>query len=168
LNARVLLDFGRSPVLLTAIDGGNVKTVERLLELGVDVNDLADCDMSGLWYAASRCSVDIGKLLLEKGAWEHAKTLDNATLLHAAALGGCPQLLNFFLNSGSSVDARSLVEGVTPLMLAAKKGPVESLKILLDHGADIDLADDNGLRATDWAANSPENMKCLIERRGTR
>ena len=86
------------------------------------------------------------------------KTIDEhgMTNLHEAAANGDALTVLQLLLSGASVNAPS-VEGVTPLMCAAAWGHVEVARILIEHGANIDLTDRRGATAYEIAGEKGEN-----------
>lgn len=53
--------------------------------------------------------------------------------------------------------------GATPLMHAAAFGDLETLKLLLDAGADVNAHNDFNATALLWAAREPEKARILIE-----
>jgi hypothetical protein len=56
-------------------------------------------------------------------------------------------------------------QGATPLMYAALYGEVDSLRALLDAGAEPNTRNDAGATALMWAVESPEKVRLLLERR---
>ncbi len=54
--------------------------------------------------------------------------------------------------------------GTTPLMQAALYGDAESLRLLLDNGADPNLGNEAGATALMWAANDLEKTRLLLDR----
>ena len=54
--------------------------------------------------------------------------------------------------------------GATPLMHAAAFGTTETLKMILDAGADVNAHNDHNATALLWAARDPEKARLLIER----
>ena len=55
--------------------------------------------------------------------------------------------------------------GETPLMTAARLGQVEVMKLLLDHGANVNARDKKfGQTALMWAAGHPAAVRLLVER----
>jgi ankyrin repeat protein len=54
--------------------------------------------------------------------------------------------------------------GVTPLMHAAALGSIDSLKLLLDHGANVNARSAAGATALMWAAADPAKVQLLVER----
>ena len=65
---------------------------------------------------------------------------------------------------GVPVDARA-VDGATPLLVAASSGHVATLRLLVERGAGVNLADQHGDTALRWAtvpAGSIESVKLLL------
>jgi ankyrin repeat protein len=64
---------------------------------------------------------------------------------------------------GADVNKKS--NGMTPAMYAAKFNKVEILKLLVEHGANVDLKSDNGLKAEKYAeqSNAKEVLAYLEE-----
>jgi len=50
-------------------------------------------------------------------------------------------------------------EGLTPLIVAARKGAIKIVELLVDANADINKAADSGDTALDWAV-CQENQEC--------
>jgi ankyrin repeat protein len=70
--------------------------------------------------------------------------------LHYAATGPEPKTVTLMLDKGAHIDAVS-PNRTTPLMMAARHGPEESLDLLIARGADSRLRNDKGLNAADLA-----------------
>jgi len=86
-----------------------------------------------------------------------------------AAAQSQPEMIRLLLKHGGRVDERSTVRdwqrrvtaegrpkdmyrgGLTPLLFAAREGCIDCMKVLLDHGADIDLPDPDGATALNMA-----------------
>jgi ankyrin repeat protein len=84
--------------------------------------------------------------MLENGADIQLRSKgERKTALHFAAEGGIPACCELLL---ATVDARLEARdalGFTPLMLAAETGAVDSVKLLLQHGADVNAANADGV-----------------------
>ncbi len=104
-------------------------------------------DESPLMLAALKGQLDLAKKLIERGA-DVNKT--GWTPLHYAATGGHLALLNLLLENHAYIDAES-PNKTTPLMMAAQYGNAESVKLLLEAGADASLRNQLGLNAIDFA-----------------
>ena len=70
--------------------------------------------------------------------------------LHYAASGPEPTLVKLLLEQGANVEAAS-PNGTTPLMMAAQYSSEDSVKLLLDKGADWKLRNQKNLAAVDFA-----------------
>ncbi|KAL7928911.1 ankyrin repeat-containing domain protein [Trichoderma chlorosporum] len=169
--AKTLLELGADPnsgigerpnsrwaPLVIAADLGNIKTAEILLEHHADPNICGPGDQdTPLWFAAtSKGSVDLVRLLLEKGADPNHELLD-PPLLIAMVHSKMPvkDKLAIFdaLHKNSPpvlVDAANTA-GVTPLISATKAGDLSIVKWLLEHKADVDATDQRGRSALYYA-----------------
>ena len=80
------------------------------------------------------------------------QTCQNFEPLHVAALLGHPSIVRELLLSGASIDATGGTTGNTALMLAIQQGHSDTTSVLLQHGADVQIYDDQGGTALIWAA----------------
>jgi ankyrin repeat protein len=65
-----------------------------------------------------------------------------ATALHYAAFCGLHDIVKFLIVEHSQdVNARGFDNGETPLLLASRKGHLEAVRVLLEHGADTETRD---------------------------
>ena len=75
-----------------------------------------------------------------------------------------PEYVAALLCHGARVDDRretvQMTDGgrATALHYAAKAGFVKTIELLLDHGADPDFGDDNGLTPLDWLARASKSV----------
>ena len=74
--------------------------------------------------------------------------------LNDAAQNGHVEILQHFLQQGLSANAESTPSGATPLLVAALKGRLTCMQLLLDAGAKVDHTDSNGCTALDCAAHA--------------
>jgi ankyrin repeat protein len=105
-----------------------------------DVNAAAGDGMTALHRAAESGDHELAASLLKAGASPVAKTRIGAhTPLHVAAKGGYPLVVRLLLENPSAkagVDALTTT-GAAPLHFAAASGSSETVRILLDAGADV-------------------------------
>ena len=135
---KVLLDAGADAKALSTPDGetvlmsaartGNVDAVRMLLDRGADVNARERYKgQTALMWAAAERHAPVVKLLLERGADWRIRGFDRETkppkLSAASAISPIPR------------------GGFTALMFAAREGDIESARIMLDAGVDINHGD---------------------------
>src|SRR6202034_3923245 len=85
--------------------------------------------------------------------------------LYLASLEGSAPMIEKVLKAGADPNALG-PEGETPLMLAARTGNIDAMRVLLDHHADVNAKDTlRGTTALMWATDQshPEAVKLLIE-----
>lgn len=122
--------------LMYAILNGNESIVTHLLELGASVHSEDGFKQSPLHFAADGGSEAILKMILAKGpALDHLDHLGRSPLRHSVRFANLTRIL---LDHGAKPDLGDH-QGLTPLMMAAMGGHSESVKLLLDHHADVNL-----------------------------
>ncbi|KAH7101934.1 ankyrin repeat-containing domain protein [Auriculariales sp. MPI-PUGE-AT-0066] len=151
--------------------------VQRALDAGADVNSLDDQHRSVLWLAllghaeidsapdattedANR--VGVLKLLLARPDI-NLMTLNSARIVTPLALAAWlnwPKCVNAILKESDGAAAVDCMDagGATPLMYAARDGSVDVARILLAHGAHVDLCDANTRSVLQHALTSPQIM----------
>ena len=136
------------PGLTMAMQERSLRAAKLLLEQPtVKVDALNQAGESALMMAALKGEIAGAKMLLERGARINQ---GGWSPLHYAAGGPEPELVRLLLERGAHVDAES-PNGTTPLMMAAQYGSEDSVKLLLDHGADPSRRNQRDLRASDFA-----------------
>ncbi|CAG4916218.1 ankyrin repeat domain-containing protein [Paraburkholderia gardini] len=117
---------------------------------------------NAMMLAALNGDMDFVKLLIAKGAEVNKK---GWAPLHYAAANGNDAIVTLLLKYSAYVDAGS-PNGTTPLMMAARGGHVSTAKLLLDAGADINVKNQIGLNALDFAKQykEPDAVKGLTAR----
>jgi uncharacterized protein len=127
-DAKALSTLDGETVLMSAARSGNVEAVRMLLDRGADVNarERYKGQTALMWAAAERHPA-IVKLLLERGADWRIRSFDRETkpprLSAASSISPIPR------------------GGFTALMFAAREGDLESARIMLDAGVDINHGD---------------------------
>jgi uncharacterized protein len=160
---------GETP-LMNAARVGRLDAVTLLLDRGsrIDATD-ATYQQTALMVAVRENHPDIVKLLLARGASVHAKT----------RIGRAPQwiLPNSVPGFGHGIgivrgglpprgSRAPIPGGMTPLLYAARDGRLETVRVLLDAGANINDRDANEITPLIIAItnNHPDVARFLIER----
>jgi uncharacterized protein len=104
---------------------------------------------TALMMAALNGRLDWAKKLLERGAQVQKP---GWSPVHYAASGPSTEVLALLLDRGADLNARA-PNGSTPLMMAARYGTEDSVKLLVQRGADKKLLNDRNLSAADLARN---------------
>ena len=84
-------------------------------------------------------------------------------VLFQAIRRGDTELLSTLLRQGTPVNLRT-ADGTTPLMYAALRGNLGSVKLLLEHGADPNAVNDAKVTAIHWGAGDLQKVQLLVER----
>jgi ankyrin repeat protein len=158
---RVLAEAGANPnladpdgtsALLFAIMNGHYDTAAMLVEKGADPN-LADTAGMAALYAA----VDMNTLGEVYGrpprpSRDKVSALDLMKVLLAHSADPNARLRTPALQRAHTPGEPTLGEGATPMMRAAKNGDSAAIELLIQHGADVSLAQKNGTTALMFAA----------------
>jgi uncharacterized protein len=160
-------DYGSSPMSEAAILG-RADLLDALLKAGADVESPNGDGQTALMVVARTSRVDAARLLLKSGA--KVNTVEQwrgQTALMWAVAQKQPAMVAELVKAGADVNARSTVNnwerqvtaepraiyrpagGLTPLLYAAREGCAECARLLVDAGADLNLAD-------------PENVSPLL------
>jgi uncharacterized protein len=164
---------GVIPMQLAAING-NAAMIDKLIKAGADANaTLTKFGDTPLMMASKTGKTDAIKVLLDGGAQVNAKeSWGNTTALMWAVSEQHPSAVKMLIDRGADVNARSNFvpsangrgfEGsspvtgaprqsaeenssgsLTPLMFAAREGDLESAKLLVSAGADVNALDGDG------------------------
>lgn len=136
------------PGLTLAMQENSPRAAKLLLEQpGLKIDALNQAGESALMMAALKGDMPGVKMLLERGAKVNQS---GWSPLHYAATGPEPDIVRLLLGRGAEIDATA-PNGVTPLMMAAQYGSEDSVKLLLEHGADPSRHNQRDMRAADFA-----------------
>ena len=133
--------------LMTCSKTGAIEAVEGLLAAGADMNAAEDWnDQTALMWAAGQHHPGVTKLLLEAGAAVGARTKVKRQLVNT---GGTTQ-------GNPSTTRLADIGGFTPLLFSARRGDIESARLILEAGADVNEVDAYGSTALVIAAHSDQ------------
>lgn len=155
--------------LMTAAGVGNVDVVKTLLDHGatVDARDPA-FQQTALMIAIRDDHPDVVKLLIERGAQVNVQTRTGATPAWVLpnSVPGFGHGIGIIRGGLPERGFRYLIPGaLTPLLYAARDGRIDSAKILLAAGAEIEHADANGITPLLMAITNdhPDMARYLID-----
>ncbi|XP_071115943.1 ankyrin-1-like [Haliotis cracherodii] len=122
---------------------GNLEEVKRILSLKVYVNCRRQ-SRTPVMASAGEGHIQVVELLVGKGADVSLVDGDGNNTLHWACYGGDVETVKFVL-SLNVVDIESRGIGSwTPVMVAARRGHMEVVELLVGKGADVSLVDVHG------------------------
>ena len=162
---------GFDPPLVVAIRNNDAPMIKKLLEMGADVNMSyggGSTPMSTAIWTGNTAAIE---LLLEHGVDVNKPGVFGRTPLIEAAGVRKPAVLMALLRVGADVNA-SIVVGrgnssdrilLTPLKRAAEAEDSESVRILIDHGADANIKGPNDDAAIHAGFGSLAVLKLLVQ-----
>jgi uncharacterized protein len=159
-SAKIANRYGVTALSLAATNA-NAPMVEKLLQAGADANAAVAEGETVLMTAARTGNPDVVKALLAHGASVNAKEgWKGQTALMWAAAESHPAVVKLLIEHGAEVNVRSTSwdfkdtkgtngnanvyypkGGLTPLLFAVRQGDLESVKILVEAGADVNETD---------------------------
>lgn len=144
-----------------AVVAGNIDLVHKLIERKANIEALDKNQMTPLHYSAEDGHIALTKILLDAGANPLAKDEDNCTALHMSAENGYAEICEILLKKSPSLIHALDVFKMSALHYAAYRGKIEAVKVLLQHGAIIDLKNDDGETPLDLALK--ENQQEVVD-----
>ncbi len=174
-------EFSSPKALAMAVEQGNYREAQRLLDSGVNPEQLDQRGLTPLMRAVQLQNAKMVKLLAKHGAninrsdkledtplvWAASKgdsdivailmefgadpDRGNFTALMWAAFHGDKPMLQKFIEAQANLNARTR-EGWTALMWASEQGNVQAVWALLEKGARINIQNNDGLTALMLAA----------------
>ena len=143
-------DRGES-LLMICIRENSAKVFEFLLQHPkINLDHRAINGDTALMLAAYLEQKDLAQRLIKAGAQVNQT---GWTALHYAAVVGNHQIMTLLLEHHAYIDAET-PNKTTPLMLAARRGEMVLVKLLIEEGADISLKNMLGWNAYDFAVEA--------------
>ncbi|XP_052162933.1 potassium channel AKT3 [Oryza glaberrima] len=134
--------YGRTALHIAA-SNGNEQCVRLLLENGADSSSRDPEGRVPLWEALCRRHQTVVQLLVDAGA--DLSGGDAAPYARVAVEQNDAALLGEIVRHGGDVSGACSGDGTTALHRAVLDGNVQMARLLLEHGADADAEDVNGL-----------------------
>jgi len=156
-------NYGVTPMGLAA-EVAHTGILRLLLEAGADADSPNPEGQTALMAVARAGNVEAARLLLDHGAVVDAREQwGGQTALMWASARRHPEMMQLLISRGADINARSTHRdyqrhvtaegrpksldsgGLTPLLYAARENCMVCVEVLLDHGADVDLPDPDGV-----------------------
>lgn len=137
-DANAANDFRMTP-LSQACTNGSAEFVRLLLKSGANPNLAIATGETPLMTCARTGNADAVRLLIEYGAAVNAKEpAQNQTAIMWAAAERHPNVVSALIAAHADLKAHSK-EGFTPIHFSARVGDLESIKLLLAAGVDVNI-----------------------------
>jgi ankyrin repeat protein len=180
-NVNAANDLGATPIWMASVNGSSAM-VRLLLESGANPNAALLRGETAVMAAARSGNADLVQQLLARGANANARAARGQTPLMWAAAQKHSAVVSVLIAHGADVHARSdswsQIEAVsphghpghnraipygrnTPLMFAARVGDLDSAKLLVGAGANVNDEDARGVSVVVLAAHS--GFRDLVE-----
>jgi ankyrin repeat protein len=152
--------------LIHAVVENNESLLKGLMSRGADLNYLSSKGATALMAACEVGNLKISKILLGAGANPNVKGYQGMTALFWAAKDNHTDIVKELLQHKADPNVVEEQYGATPLVMAMSSGQIESVKALVDAGADPTIVMKGpyaGMNAIDVARKSgaPDLVKML-------
>ena len=136
-------------LVMRAASQGDESAILQLLESGADPNLLCKKGRNSLHYAAMSGQPEAINKLVEVGVKLQHKDSKGFDPMAFSILSGSTAAVQAFIKAGSRLESK--INGKTYLMMAVEKNDLNTVKVLLAAGVNLDLRDPKGLTASDLA-----------------
>ncbi|XP_048576796.1 transient receptor potential cation channel subfamily A member 1 isoform X3 [Nematostella vectensis] len=155
-----------STLLHLAVESGSARVVELCLDEGAAPHSVKSQDGSTpVHLACSYGYMDILDILMKAVAFilDPPPDQDGMLPIHRAAQSNHHEVIAYLLKQDTDqVDAIDHL-GRTPIMLAAENGCFESVRVLLDHNANVDIRDSENKTVLHYAIGVAEILKEILK-----
>lgn len=147
-----------------AVRADDSDTFNKLIQVGVDLNAIDSYRLTPLAYAESDLNSGSWIQYLEMNSLNFNIRLgtNRRTYFHYFSKDSTKLLLDYVIKMKIDDINSGDVEGITPLMLAAESGQLESIVKLLSNGAKLDILDEKGRSALHLAAEAGQFKACQL------
>jgi ankyrin repeat protein len=146
-DVNIAKDSGSTP-LTVAVAGGNQEIIKLLLKnekTKIDVNQKGRSGWTPLLTAVLHKNIETIQLLLEHGADVNIAADSGSTPLTVAVEGGNQEIIKLLLkNKKTKIDVNKKGIDGSPLFIAVLNENMETIQLLLEYGADVNIANYKG------------------------
>lgn len=161
----------RAPFLSDIINGNHFDIIKMMLErqlIKYNDADVYGCDKNNLLMVATiNNQLDVVKILLTGGANPNSRNNFNVPVLSKAAVRGNIDIAKLLIDHGANLNGTN-DNYTTALMHAIYYDKPEMVKFLLDLEIDMDVKENSGFTAMDYARGKPDIIKLLDEAKAKR
>ena len=149
--------------LLWACSTGNLISTQFLVEKGANVEAKNADGNTPIMVALKGGHIEIAELLIKKKPNLEVRDKENFTILQTTAMTGLLEGVKLLVEHGAQIEAAK--NGLTAFYFAVLRGNYSVAEYLLDHGAKIDVMDDNRITPLLFCSSYGlcNNAKFLIE-----
>ena len=142
--------------LMLAARNGHTRLSKFLLDKGANVKARTELNFTALHFACENGHLKTARLLLENGAEIEARNFNNFTALHEASnYRGYSELVKLLLSKGADIETKDITGG-TPLFRAADNGDINTVKVLVQSGANVNAKNNYGWSRLKTSINKEE------------
>jgi len=153
-----------STTLCALAEKGDVISISKLLNNGVDPNEQDSRGWNPLMFAAAENKVEVVGLLIEHGANPNLINYLGRTALMYASRYGYTQIVQLLLKAGANPNSTDEFGNFPSLLVAAENGHLNVVELLLEYGADVRHKDKNGETALSLAMKNKHGEVAKILR----
>ena len=132
----------------------NIDVIIKMLHRGINVDVKSVYGKTPLHFAAQLGYLDIVGILVDNGANILSHDQFGWSASHRAADNGHTQIIKYLIRENIKIINMQTRIGLTMLHIAAHKGQLEMVKLLLEYGIDKNLIMSKGLNAAQIAHNA--------------
>ncbi len=123
----------------------DLKYLQMCLDLGFNINAQDDNGLAPLHYTAQLGNLDTMKSLIKLHADHNILSKNSNDLLILAALNGQKEIITYLINELKfDINFKNPINGATACFTAVANGHLETLKLLVNLGADYNVIANNG------------------------
>ena len=146
---------------------GHTNVVTFLVKLGIDVNATNNKNDTPMLWACRGNHIETARQLMRLGANLQLQNDKGSSPLYFAVRYGFEQLVSVLIKEGKAdVHQQRKLGFISPIVLASALGYTNIVRILLDHGAEINLKIEKGFTPLHHAAvqGNVDTVELLLDR----
>ena len=152
---------GLTCIHYAVVGGCSKQTLQPIIDHGADINAINEDDLTALMIACQKGNVEAINVLLNAGGDSNVTDTMGSTWIHHAAGGICSKVtLQAIIDRSADVNATNN-HSTTALMMACERRNAETVNVLLQAGADPNIADTEGFTSIQIATLGGCNKETL-------